>query len=141
MKSKSKKDAISGQSMVMMVVMLSTAALGAAALASFLIISGFRNIANAGQSMDAIFAADAGIECVLFKEFGHADYSTVSPSVCPPYIDASDMSDPGWKNGNFNFVFNRSQSSPDTDDWSSFGKDLSGTAKRVLNIRFNKKSS
>lgn len=128
---------ISGQSMVMMVVMLSTAALGAAALATFLIVSGFRNVSSAGQSMDAIFAADSGIECILFKEFGRAGYGTMTPSVCPPYPDSPDTSQSNW--GQFYFTFNRSQSSATIQDWSSFGEDAAKRTKRVLNIRFTKK--
>lgn len=136
MKKKFENKTIAGQSMVMMVVMLSTAALGAASLATFLILSGFRNISNAGQSMDAIFAADSGIECVLFREFGHVDYSeAVTAGVCPSY--SPDSSNRNWP-GPFYFVSNKSND-PRTLDWSSFGE--AGLTKRVLNIRFNKRGT
>jgi len=132
---------ISGQSMVMMVVMLSTAAIGAATLATFLIVSGFRNISSASQSMNAIFAADSGIECVLFREFGYADYNTVVSSVCPSYTNTPpyESQSKSGTSGSFKFKFNRDQSSAIIQDWSSFGEDINGRTKRVLNIRFTKR--
>lgn len=130
---KSKNHDISGQSMVMMVVMLSVAALGAASLATFLIVSGFRNISSARQSMDAIFAADAGIECVLFREFGHADYSVVS-SVCPSGEGISKSLD-----NLSSFVFRSRGGARGCDEWSASGFDSSRRTNRVLNICFTKR--
>ncbi len=122
--------------MVMMVVLLSVAALGAAALGTFLVLSGFRNLSSSDQTMDAIFIADTGIECVLFNEFGHASYDAVS-GYCPQIVGSSSVVKTTEKGS---FSFKRTDSQPMYDDWSSTGANDNGKTTRVLDIRFTKKT-
>ncbi len=125
--------------MVMMVVMLSVAALGAASLGAFLVLSGFRNISSADQTMNSIMTADTGIECILFREFGHSNYSAVTGSgYCPAYGgsgDSSSITTPG--NNSFYFALKDDQAN--YADWASTGSSEGGKTKRVLWIRFNKR--
>lgn len=130
------KKSISGQMMVMMVVLLSVAALGAAALGAFLVLSGFRNLSSSDTTMDSIFVADTGIECVLFNEFGHAAYNAVS-GYCPA-IAGNNSSNKTTEKGIFSFKKTATQ--PTYEDWSSTGVSTNGKTTRVLDIRFNKKT-
>lgn len=58
-----------GQAMLMTVVLLSGAILSATALASLLILFQLRQAGDITASTKAVFAADAGIECVFFNKF------------------------------------------------------------------------
>jgi len=53
--------------MLLTVILLSSAIMGAAALAGLLIIYNSRNVADVVSSGQAIFAADAGLECALYN--------------------------------------------------------------------------
>jgi hypothetical protein len=61
-----------GQVMLLTVIYLSAAVLGAAALAGLLVLYQLRQTVDIGSSNQAIFAADAGVECALFKRYREA---------------------------------------------------------------------
>ena len=56
-----------GQAMLLTVMLLSSAILGATSLAALLVLFQLRQATDAKASTQAIFAADSGIECVLFE--------------------------------------------------------------------------
>jgi len=68
-----------GQAMLLTVMLLSSAILGATALAALLVLFQLRQATDAKASTQAIFAADSGIECVLFEKI-----LSVSPGAPPP---------------------------------------------------------
>ncbi|MDD4818891.1 MAG: hypothetical protein PHH27_01785, partial [Candidatus Colwellbacteria bacterium] len=69
-----------GQMMMLMVIIVASTALAAIAFSSFTVVSELRQVTDARLSGQALFAADTGIECILFKEFGNEPYYTGS---CP----------------------------------------------------------
>ena len=57
-----------GQTMLLTVMLLSGAILSATSLAALLVLYQLRQATDAKASTQAIFAADSGIECVLFEQ-------------------------------------------------------------------------
>ena len=57
----------SGQAMLFTIMLLSSALLGGTALVGFLMIHQLRQAADVSSSAQAIFAADAGVECALYN--------------------------------------------------------------------------
>jgi len=58
---------IKGQTMILTVLLLSGAILSATAISALLVLFQLRQVTDIKTSTQAIFAADAGIECVLFE--------------------------------------------------------------------------
>ena len=58
-----------GQVMLLTTVMLSAAILSATSLAALLVLYQLRQTSDVAASTKAIFAADSGIECILFNQF------------------------------------------------------------------------
>ena len=58
-----------GQVMLLSVLVISSAVLGATSLAGLLVLSQLRQASDAQGSTQAIFAADAGIECALYRNY------------------------------------------------------------------------
>jgi len=73
---------VEGQTMILTVLLLSGAILSATAISALLILFQLRQTSDIKTSMQAIFAADAGIECVLFEQYeevtggGTADFTS-----------------------------------------------------------------
>jgi len=59
----------SGQVMLLTVMLLSGAILGATSLAGLLVLHQLRQAADINGSTRSIFAADSGLECALFKRY------------------------------------------------------------------------
>lgn len=77
-----------GQVMLITVVMISSAILTASSLAGLLILFQLRQASDIAASTEAIFAADSGIECVLFNNFR----TTASPRDCGEITPVSTFS-------------------------------------------------
>jgi len=56
-----------GQAMILTVMLLSGAILSASALAALLVLFQLRQASDIKSSTQAIFAADSGIECILYE--------------------------------------------------------------------------
>jgi len=54
--------------MIMTVMLISSAILGATVLAALLVLSQLRQASDTKASTQAIFAADSGIECILYEK-------------------------------------------------------------------------
>lgn len=85
----SPKRSQNGQTMLLTVMILSSAVLGATVLASLLVLFQLRQSSDAKSSTQAIFAADSGIECILFERIGGTfNYQNCgAPPATPPQID------------------------------------------------------
>jgi len=76
-----KQEKQKGQTMLVTVMILSSAILGATVLASLLVLFQLRQASDAKLSTQAIFAADSGIECILFEKIGKTfDYGKCGAS-------------------------------------------------------------
>jgi len=65
-----------GQTMILTVLLLSGAILSATAISAMLVLFQLRQASDIESSAQAIFAADAGIECVLYEATaGSGNYS------------------------------------------------------------------
>jgi len=65
-----------GQTMILTVMLLTSAILSATAISALLVLFQLRQVSDIKASTQAIFAADAGVECVLYeKVVGGENYS------------------------------------------------------------------
>jgi hypothetical protein len=62
-----------GQAMILAVMSLGGAILGATTIAGFLMVYQVRQTTDLANSAKAIFAADAGVECALYNQFHSND--------------------------------------------------------------------
>ena len=62
-----------GQAMILAVMALGGAILGATTIAGFLMVYQIRQTTDLANSAKAIFAADAGVECALYNQFISSD--------------------------------------------------------------------
>ncbi len=60
--------------MLLTVLIVSGAILGATAIAGLLMVYQMRQATNFGQSVQALFAADTGLEWSLYRRFEKSDY-------------------------------------------------------------------
>lgn len=131
----------SGQMMIFLVVIISAVILGAMTLSSFLVVTELKQVTDSRFSGAALFAADMGIECVLFHEFGNADYNSVG---CPGYSDiVGDWSSDGTEYISGSAVgiykFRRDSETAAQMVWTSVGTDTSRRLTRALQITLNKR--
>lgn len=71
-----KRNKQSGQTMILTVMLLTSAILSATAISALLVLFQLRQASDIKASTQAIFAADSGIECVLYeKVVGGENYS------------------------------------------------------------------
>jgi len=76
-----------GQTMIVTVMLISSAVLGATTLAALLVLFQLRQSADAKSSTQAIFAADSGIECVLYEKLLSDSLGGVPP---PDYTNCGE---------------------------------------------------
>ncbi len=124
----------SGQTMILSVLVLSGLISVVAALSSFLLSVQIRSVTDARASGEAIFAADTGIECILFKEFGRSLYSSVD---CPNIGEEKILFNGAEPRARF--TFNIVSQVGENKTYLSVGKDKYGRTARALQISFTKK--
>lgn len=128
-----------GQTMILMVVVIAATALAAIAFSSFTVISEIKQVTDARATSAALFAADTGIECILFREFGNAPYGEGCPVCngnCKPSGEAI-ISSTGAR-FTFEFVSRTVSGSNETMVWRAIGKDSSGRTVRSLQLTLRK---
>ncbi|OGY57393.1 MAG: hypothetical protein A3C03_00735 [Candidatus Colwellbacteria bacterium RIFCSPHIGHO2_02_FULL_45_17] len=59
-----------GQTMILTVMILTSAILSATAISALLVLFQLRQASDIKASMQAIFAADAGVECIFYERLG-----------------------------------------------------------------------
>ena len=121
-----------GQMMILIVVIISAMVLGAVALNSFIMVSELRQVTDARLSGAAIFAADTGIECILFHEFGNDTYSSVSCPTAPGSPGSSSDIQTLPNGATFSFVLVSKTAAASV--WRATGTDGSGKSTRSLQI-------
>ena len=128
-----------GQMMMLMVIIVASTALAAIAFSSFTVVSELRQVTDARLSGQALFAADTGIECILFKEFGNEPYYTGSCPICNGDCSTSEKKlYPGGPAFSFHFVDREVNWPNETVIWKAVGKDASGKVTRSLQITLRK---
>jgi hypothetical protein len=131
-----------GQTMLLMVIIISAAAIGAMTFASFTVISEMRQVTDARATSAALFAADAGIECILFHEFGKETYGLGCPE-CPDNPDIGYVSPEvelfsGGPKFSFQLVSKTVDGSNETSVWRAIGKDSLGKTARSFRLTLRK---
>ncbi len=123
-------DKNNGQVMLLSVLILSSIIAVVTALASLLISFQLRQVTDARESAEAIFAADTGIECVLWKQFGSSNSVT-----CPS--PNTDFVMPGGESFRIKQITNDPATGNQT--WLSVGRSASGRTARALQISLVKR--
>ncbi len=126
-----------GQMIILMVILIAGTTLAAVAFSSFTVVSELRRVTDARLSTEALFAADTGIECILFKEFGHADYGLG----CPPCVGGVEdcvteeiRLFPDGPRFRFRFVRRDRIGEVERVVWESIGRDHLGRTSRSIQL-------
>jgi len=80
-----------GQTMLLAVVLLSGAILSAVSLSGLLVLFQLKQTTGVKESTQAIFAADSGIECVLFNRYRCTAVTPVCPVITTVLRDCGDI--------------------------------------------------
>ena len=131
-----------GQTMLLMVLVVAAAAIGAITFSSFTVISEMRQVTDARATSAALFAADAGIECILFHEFGKETYGLGCPE-CPDNPEAGYVSPEaelftGGPKFSFQLVSKTIEGANETSIWTATGKDALGKTARSFRLTLRK---
>lgn len=118
-----------GQMMLLSVLILASVIATITALATLLISFQLRGVTDAEASGQAIFAADTGIECILFREFGTKGVATTCPNPDEEVILPNRSK----------YAFSRLPDVSGNPTWVSVGRDKNGRVARALQITFVKK--
>jgi hypothetical protein len=120
----------SGQSMLFMVMSLSSIIVMVASLSSLIMVFELRQATDSRATGEAIMAADTGVECSIYREF-YGD---------PPAICGTGEAGRGTLAGGAAFEFNRKPEDTSGPQriitWTSAGEDAKGRAVRALEIKF-----
>lgn len=83
-----------GQVMLLTVLIVSGTILGATTIAGLLMVYQIRQATNFGESLQALFAADTGLEWQLYRKFQNADYPApvLSPETNASFVTVVDAS-------------------------------------------------
>ncbi|MBI4193111.1 MAG: hypothetical protein HY536_00610 [Candidatus Colwellbacteria bacterium] len=122
-----------GQTMLLMVLILGSAIVGAASLATILTSYGLRQVIRAQESAQAIFAADTGIEWALYRRFGICKNPVPSGPRCtlPSEYDAP------FPETGARFELVRAGGTPQEEKWFSVGINSTGSISRAMEITFS----
>jgi len=71
-KNKNKKRGMGGQAMIIIVLILGATILGVSTIAGFIMLQKIRTVTDVVDSTKSIYAADAGVEWWLYKNFSSA---------------------------------------------------------------------
>lgn len=83
-----------GQVMLLTVLIVSGTILGATTIAGLLMVYQIRQAINFGESLQALFAADTGLEWQLYRKFQKSDYPepVLSPDTNASFVTTVDAS-------------------------------------------------
>lgn len=122
-----------GQTMLLIVLVLGSAIVGAASLSALLTTYGLKQITRAQESAQAIFAADTGVEWALYQRFGNCKNPRQANPRCPP---PAEYDAPFPETGaRFELVEVRS-GAPREERWFSVGTNSTGSVSRAMEITF-----
>lgn len=120
--------------MMLMVILIAATTLAAVAFVSFTIVSELRRATDARHSTAALFAADTGIECILFKEFGYHPYGLGCPACVGDCTTDEIELFPRGPRFRFRFISRTIVGSVETVVWESIGRDALGTTTRSIQL-------
>jgi len=127
--------------MMLMVILIAGTTLAAVAFSSFTVVAELRRVTDARLSTAALFAADTGIECILFREFGHDDYESVvrlENGGCPTYIEGHSTDEialfEGGPRFRFQLVSRNTDGEIETVVWEAIGRDHLGRTARSIQL-------
>lgn len=136
-----------GQTLLLTVLVIAGVILMVSTLSGLIMSYSLRQVTNAQASTQAIFAADAGIECVLYYHFcnttalggGCAPVNCSSVPISNPWTLSCGGSNPATYYTNNAFYSDKMQcvaSDPSTGSqtWISIGQDEASTTARSLRI-------
>ncbi len=139
----------SGQTLLLTVLIIAGVIMMVASISGLIMSYAIRQVTNAQASTQAIFAADAGIECVLYYHFCN---NSVGGSSCPA-VDCSNpvISNP-WNptcgpdspvynstGAPYSYTVQCANSSSNYQTWVSVGQDSAKTTARSLQITITQK--
>ena len=123
-----------GQMMMLMVILIAGTTLAAVAFSSFTVVSELRRVTDARLSTAALFAADTGIECILFREFGHAPYGLGCPVCIGDCVTPEVRLFPDGPRFRFQFVSRNTDGGIETVVWEAVGRDHLGRTARSIQL-------
>jgi len=123
-----------GQMMILMVILIAATTLAAIAFSSFTVVAELRRVTDTRLSTAALFAADTGIECILFKEFGNAPYGLGCPPCEGDCVTEEVRLFPDGPRFRFQFVSRNTDGGIETVVWESIGRDHLGRTSRSIQL-------
>ena len=127
-----------GQMMILMVILIAATTLAAIAFSSFTVVAELRRVTDARLSTAALFAADTGIECILFREFRPDLYVDLyggcppCPDLCTSFSDYGNL--PDGSKFKFRLVLKEEVSGRITSVWEAVGSDSLGRTIRSIQL-------
>lgn len=129
-----RKEYNNAQTMLLMIIIIAATILASVIFVSFALIITLRQAVDSRASTEALFAADTGIECVLFREFNVDVYG---PG-CPPCVGDCDTDFvylfPNGPSFKFQIISRSRHNNVETVIWKATGRDSSRRAVRSLEI-------
>jgi len=119
---------------MLMVILIAATTLAAVAFSSFTVVSELRRVTDARHSTAALFAADTGIECILFREFGNAPYGLGCPACVGDCVTNEVALFEGGPRFRFRFVRRIPVATGFETVWESIGKDALGRTTRSIEL-------
>jgi hypothetical protein len=140
---RNKKRNNSGQSMLFMVMSLSSIIVMVASLSSLIMVFELRQATDSRATGEAIMAADTGVECAIYKEF-YGTPPAVCGTTCSPVNGCLECErcsgELSGENPPPSFVYERKEPIIEGESnvitWVSAGEDAKGRAVRALEIKF-----
>ncbi len=142
-----------GQALLLTVIIIAGVILMIATVSGLVMSYSIRQVTDAQSSAQAIFAADAGIECILYYHFcnGGAGGRSCQPVDCSnqvisnPWNPACGQNSPTYTSVNALYKYTMqctnsvSNGGVDYQTWVSVGQNIAGTAARSLQIIITQK--
>ena len=124
-----------GQMMILMVILIAATTLAAIAFSSFTVVTELRRVTDARLSTSALFAADTGIECILFKEFRPDLYGPECPPCPDPCTSFSNYSNlPDGSKFKFRLASRDEAHGRIISVWEAVGSDALGRTIRSIQL-------
>ena len=121
--------------MILMVVLIAATTLAAIAFSSFTVVAELRRVTDARLSTAALFAADTGIECILFRELRPDLYGPECPPCLDPCTSFSNYGNlPDGSKFKFRLVSEERVGGRIISVWEAVGKDALGRTARSIQL-------
>ncbi len=141
----------SGQALLLTVLIVAGVILMVASISGLIMSYAIRQVTNAQSSAQAIFAADAGIECILYYHFcnngtgGNTCQAVDCPVISNPWSPTCGPDSQQYASTDAPYKYTMqcvnsvSSGSTNYQTWVAVGQDLAGTTARSLQIIITQK--